>query len=192
MRVVPTAIAAKLPRAAELIADRGLDQTKIEEVAEVTGIPKATLYYYFTGKEEILVFLLRDLLNGVADTVAIAIESDGVAAERLGRVIRAQLAAMAEQPAVWRALAADLGRAARLPELAEALATAYYQPVERLLAEGAADGSLRAVDNAGAASMAIFGAATWAGLQNLLNDPPLDVDRLAGLVTALVLHGVSS
>ena len=36
-------------------------------VAEVTGIPKATLYYYFTGKEEILVFLLRDLLNGVAD-----------------------------------------------------------------------------------------------------------------------------
>jgi hypothetical protein len=115
-----------------------------------------------------------------------------VAAERLGRVIQAQLAGMAEQPAVWRALAADLGRAARLPELAEALSTAYYQPVERLLAEGAADGSLRAVDNAGAASMAIFGAATWAGLQNLLDHAPLDVDRLAGLVTSFVLHGVSS
>jgi AcrR family transcriptional regulator len=189
--MVPTAIAAKLPRAAELIADRGLDQTKIEELAEVTGIPKATLYYYFTGKEEILVFLLRDLLTGVADTVAIAIESDGSAAQRLTRVVRAQLAVMAEQPAVWRALAADFGRAYRLPELAEALATAYYEPVERLLAEGAADGSLRGIDNAGAVSMAIFGAATWAGLQNLLTEESLDVDQLAGLVTSFILHGVS-
>ena len=91
MRTVPTSIAAKLPRAAELIAERGLDQTKIEELAEVTGIPKATLYYYFAGKEEILVFLLRDLLTQVADAVAIGAESEGTAAERLAMVVRAQL-----------------------------------------------------------------------------------------------------
>src|SRR4030088_3159258 len=130
MRMVPTAIAAKLPRAAELIADRGLDQTKIEELAEVTGIPKATLYYYFAGKEEILVFLLRDLLTGVADSVAIAIESEGSAAERLGMVVAPQLGVRPEQPAVWLALAADLGRATRLPELAEALSAACHLPLE--------------------------------------------------------------
>ncbi|HET9733531.1 MAG TPA: TetR/AcrR family transcriptional regulator [Acidimicrobiales bacterium] len=192
MRTVPTSIAAKLPRAAELIAERGLDQTKIEELAEVTGIPKATLYYYFTGKEEILVFLLRDLLTQVADAVAIGAESEGSAAERLAVVVRAQLEVMADQPAVWRALIADLGRAARMPELAAALVSAYYAPLERLLTEGAADGSLRAVEDPAATSMAIFGAATVAGLHHLLAGEPLDAERMASQVIAFVLRGVSA
>jgi AcrR family transcriptional regulator len=192
MRTVPTAIAAKLPRAAELIAERGLDQTKIEDLADATGIPKATLYYYFAGKEEILVFLLRDLLTGVADSVAIAIESEGSAAERLGMVVAAQLGVMAEQPAVWLALAADLGRATRLPELAEALSAACHLPLERLLQEGAADASLRKVEDTAATSMAIFGAIAWAGVQHLVGGQPMDHRRLATQLTAFVLRGVSS
>jgi len=45
MRKLPSKLASKLYGAAELIADRGLDATKIEDIAEATGIPKATLYY---------------------------------------------------------------------------------------------------------------------------------------------------
>lgn len=192
MRPVPSSIAAKLAKAAALIAERGLGETKIEELAEATGIPKATLYYYFTGKEEILVFLLRDLLAQVADAVAIGAESDGSAAQRLARVVRAQLYVMADAPAVWRALVADLGRAARMPELAEALVSAYYAPVEKLLIEGAADGSLRAVEDPAATSMAIFGAATVAGLHHLMAGEALDAERLAAEITGFVLHGVSA
>lgn len=191
MRAVPSVIAAKLPKAADLIAERGLDQTKIEELAEATGIPKATLYYYFTGKEEILVFLLRDMLAQVADAVSIAVESEGTARDRLSSVVRAQLDQMAEQPSVWRALVADLGRAGRMPEIAEGLVNAYYAPVQRLLEEGAADGSLRAVDDPGATSMAIFGAATVTALHHLMAGEPLDPEELARQVTAFVLGGVS-
>jgi len=190
MRPVPSSIAAKLPKAADLIAERGLDQTKIEELAEVTGIPKATLYYYFSGKEEILVFLLRDLLTQVADAVAIASDTDGTAAERLVAVVRAQLQVMAEQPGACRALLADLGRAGRLPEIAEGVLNAYYLPVQRLLEEGAGDGSLRAVDDPGATSLAIFGAALVAALHYVIAGQPMDVDHVAGQVTAFILHGV--
>ena len=65
MRELPVQLATKLYGAAELIADQGLDNTKIDDIAEASGVPKATLYYYFTGKEEILAFLLKDLLTAI-------------------------------------------------------------------------------------------------------------------------------
>lgn len=191
VRVVPTAIAAKLPKAADLIAERGLDQTKIEELAEVTGIPKATLYYYFSGKEEILVFLLRDLLTQVAGAVAIALESDGSGRDRLSAVVHAQFEVMADQPSVWRALIADLGRAGRMPEIAAMVADAYYTPLQQLLEEGAADGSLRAVEDATATAMAVFGAVTVVGLHYLMSGEALDPDALTRRISELILRGIA-
>lgn len=51
MRRIPRQIAERLPAAADLFADKGLNDSKIEDVAAATGVPKATLYYYFAGKE---------------------------------------------------------------------------------------------------------------------------------------------
>lgn len=190
MRTVPSQIAARLPAAAELFAERGLDNTKIEDVAAETGIPKATLYYYFSGKEEILAFLLNDTLLRVADEVAIAVQTDNNAAVRLGDVIRAQLRVMAEQPAVCRALVGDLGRAGRMPAIADMIHSAYYQPVEALLLEGAADGTLLKQSDPKAVAMAIFGAVTISALSYLVTNQPLDETRVARSVTDLILDGL--
>jgi TetR/AcrR family transcriptional regulator len=191
MRAVPTQIAVKLPAAAELFAERGLDNTKIEDVAAATGVAKATLYYYFSGKEEILAFLLQDVLTQIADEVAIAVQApDRTAAERLAAVIRAQLSVMAAQPAVGRALIGDLGRAGRIPEIATAIRDAYYGPIEGLLAEGARDGSLAPQDDPVAAAAALLGAVTISGLTHLVADSPLDPDAVAAAVLRVVFTGL--
>lgn len=189
MRPVPGQIAGRLPAAAELFADRGVDQTKIEDVATATGVPKATLYYYFAGKEEILAFLFQDTLRHMADEVAIAVDSEGTAAERLVRVVKAQLAVMAEQSAVCRALTGELGRAGRMPAIAEAIREAYHSPVARLLTEGAADGSLTSIADPDAAALVIFGAVTVTGLSKLLSGESL-ADDAAGAVVAVLLDGL--
>ena len=190
MRPVPGQIAGKLSAAAELFADRGVDQTKIEDVAAATGVPKATLYYYFAGKEEILAFLFQDTLRHIADEVAIAVESEGTAAERLRRVVTAQLTVMAEQPAVCRALTGELGRAGRMPAIAAAIRDAYHAPVAQLLAEGAADGSLAEVADADAAALVLFGAVTVTGLSKLLSEETMAVDDAANAVIAVLLDGL--
>jgi AcrR family transcriptional regulator len=192
MRPVPTQLAAKLYRAGELIADQGLDNTKIEEIAEVTGVPKATLYYYFTGKEEILAFLLHDFLSLVAGDVAVAASAPGSGAARLRAVIDAQLRLMFEHPAVCRALIGDLGRAGRLPEIAAAINEAFYAPLDRLLAEGAADGSLRQVEDTVGAAATVFGAVTMAGLGIIETAPTNDVDHVIELVQHILLTGLSA
>ena len=47
LRTLPDGMREKVLVAAELFAEFGLDATKMEDVAAATGVPKATLYYYF-------------------------------------------------------------------------------------------------------------------------------------------------
>ena len=63
MRKIPRQISERLSAAADLFAEKGLNDSKIEDVAAVTGVPKATLYYYFPGKEHILAHLLSRTLR---------------------------------------------------------------------------------------------------------------------------------
>ena len=196
MRQVPAKLATKLYGAAELIADRGLADAKIDEIADAAGIPKATLYYYFSGKDEILAFLLADVLELIAGEVGTAVASSGSARDRLGLAVEAQLRVMLENPAVCRALVGDLGRATRLPALAEALRTAFHEPLERLLADGVRDGTLRPVDHPGAVALSIFGAITVAGLSVAVegpsSDPATDAALTAAAICDLLLAGLAT
>lgn len=190
MRKIPAQISERLPAAAELFAERGLNDTKIEDVAATTGIAKATLYYYFAGKEEILAFLLEDVLQHVADEVTAIVEADGTAAQRLHAVISAQLRVMAQRPAVCRALIGELGRAARMPVIADMISTAYFEPVETLLRAGAADGSLVALDKPRAVASALFGAVTISALTYLITDGALNEDLIARTIHDVVFTGI--
>jgi TetR/AcrR family transcriptional regulator len=176
--------------AADLFADRGLDASKMEDVASVTGIPKATLYYYFTGKEEILSFLFQTVLRAVHEAVTTAAAARGVAAERLHQVITAHLRVFAEYPTASRALQFDLGRAARLPEIAASVEISFIGPVTELLREGALDHSLRSVAQPRLVAVALLGAVTTVGLNGMTPEHPGSVEELADLLSDLVLEGL--
>jgi AcrR family transcriptional regulator len=182
----------KVLTAAELFAEQGLDATKMEDIAAATGVPKATLYYYFEGKEEILTFLFSEILDEVGAAVAKAIDGGGSAAERLTAAIVAHLRVFERFPMASRALQFDLGRAARVPEIAERTDAAFVQPICALLVDGAADGSLRAVDHPRLVATAILGAVTTTGINALTIRPRRSVKRVAATVVDLVLAGVAA
>ena len=190
MRAIPDSIAESLERAAAVFADRGFDQTRIEDLAEATGVPRATLYYYFAGKEDILAWLLRRMLAEMAEAVAGAAAQPGTARHRLEAVVRAKIDVMARHPATCRALMADLGRAGRIPETAAAIQAAFHHPVRRLLAEGEADGSLRPVGDPETTVAAIYGAVTIAAAHYLFADNRLDPQRVAAELFPLLFKGL--
>ena len=196
MRKLPAKLASQLYGAAELIAERGLDGTKIDDIAEATGIPKATIYYHLDGKNAVLEFLLSDLLDMIAGAVGVAVSSAEDARTRLEAAVVAQLGVMLEHPFLCRALVGDLGRATRLPELALALRAAFYEPIEQLLADGVADGSLRQVPNPGAVALSVFGAITVAGLTAAVegpsDDPSADAVRLSASISELIFDGLAT
>lgn len=196
MRKLPAKLASQLYGAAELIAERGLDGTKIEDIAEATGIPKATIYYHLDGKNAVLEFLLGDLLDLIAGAVGVAVASAEDARTRLEAAVAAQLGVMLEHPFLCRALVGDLGRATRLPELAVALRAAFYEPIEQLLADGVSDGSLRQVGDPSVVALSVFGAITVTGLSAAVEGPTeapsADAARLSAAICELLLEGLAT
>lgn len=196
VRKVPAQIASQLHRALPLVAEQGLDQTKIDEIAEVTGVPKATLYYYFSSKEEILAYLFEDLLTAIADQAVIAMGTEGTARDRVEHVVSTQIRLLTENRALGAALIGDLGRVSRTPALLEVLAAAFYNPVQDLVVEGVRDGSLRELENPFLGSMSIFGSVIMSVLVSVMSplsstSDDIEVpDDLAGDLLDVVMKGL--
>jgi AcrR family transcriptional regulator len=187
---VPESIAERLSSAAAVFAERGFDRARIDDVAEATGVPRATLYYYFAGKEDLLAWLLRRMLDAVAEGVSEAASGPGDARARLEAVMRTQLEIMADHPAACLALAANFGRAGRIPEIALTVQASFHIPVRKLLAEGAAEGSLREVGDPESLASAVYGAVILPGLHYLVLQGQLDAEAVAAQVCSLVFSGL--
>ena len=193
MRQISERLREKMRAASPIFAARGFDATTVDALSDATGVPVSTLYYNFEGKEEILAFLLQDWLERTSTSVDVAISSEGTARHRLGEVISAQLAAMAEDPATCQVLLAELGRIDRLPRIAEAVQDAFHRPVAKLLVDGAAEGELRDVDIEHATSV-LYGAVIITGLHHIIDAsgavPAFDAPQVSAAVIDLVLNGL--
>jgi TetR/AcrR family transcriptional regulator len=81
---------AILRRSAKLFAQNGYDRTSMAEVAAATGVSKALLYHYYTGKETLLADILRAHLQDLVDAVG-AVQSNVAPRNRLRALIGALL-----------------------------------------------------------------------------------------------------
>lgn len=85
-----------LDTAARLLRSGGYHQTTLREIAEAVGIRKASLYYHFASKEEIVEAVVNDGVRFVHQAVAAALaETEGAAPrDRLEAAIGAHLTAL--------------------------------------------------------------------------------------------------
>src|SRR3990172_12780555 len=74
---------ATLDAAAALVAERGLASVTMSEIAEKTGIGRATLYKYFPDVEAILVAWHERQISGHLEYLAEIRDQTGTASERL-------------------------------------------------------------------------------------------------------------
>lgn len=189
MREVPIALADKLAAAADSYAS-SFDDVRMDDIARASGIPRATLYYYFSGKEDLLAFLLGSMLADLRVSVAGAAQSDGDTRARLDAVVRAQLRHLGANPAIGQLLLANLGKAGKLPDIAAGVNDGFHAPVRAILADGVRDGILIELD-VDIASTALFGAVTIVGFRSLLTDGRIDVDRVADALFPLFWSGMA-
>ena len=96
MRELTDNIADALPKAAAVFAERGLDGTRMDDIVEATGVPRPTLYYHFSSKEEILAWLLQRLLRDLSIEIGGIVDRDEPARDRLRSIIAAYLQLFAD------------------------------------------------------------------------------------------------
>jgi len=187
VKVPPPELAERLWAVGDKILAPGTDM-KIDELAALAGVPRATLYYYFSGKDDVFAFLLAQKLERGTAAVSEAVSQSGDAVTRLRAVLTAMLRTLAENPELcMRLLGAviDQGNGGHL--MAEIERT-LMAPVRDLLTEARDDGDLIVLDTADT-TLAMMGAISIVAMVRTANDS-FDPDAVAETLIPLFLNGL--
>lgn len=83
---------------AKLFAEKGYERTSLQEVADLLGVTKPALYYYYSSKEqllfEIMSFVMERVLSDISEVAASALPPD----EKLREYVRRYVGFFAAHP----------------------------------------------------------------------------------------------
>lgn len=92
-----------LEAAEEVFARRGYEGARLDQIAERVGVHRASIFYYFEGKEDLYEQVLAQLFDSLSETIFKAADaSEGEAAIEVG--ISAFVTFLAERPSAARIL----------------------------------------------------------------------------------------
>ena len=190
MKQPPDDLVEKLIEASNQFGGTGLD-ISMDDVAQAADVPRATLYYYFSGRDDLVNFYLTHKLESVSTAMQKASASEGTVVDRLGAVIRSVLGAMAAQPALCTELPEALRRARNsFSEVALKADTVMRQPIRDLLIEGRANGELN-VPDLDLTIDALNGAVAQVAMIRLQMHGELDADAVADELIPLLMEGLA-
>ena len=189
MKKLPDDLATKLLDAShQLPAGSGFD-VSVDEVAQLADIPRATLYYYFSGKDDLVEFYMNDLMDRTRAAIQKAAASEGSAAERLASVMTAVIGAFAEYPKMCLELPGAIKDAEDHAALMANMDRSVMAPFREVLIEGRATGELSLTDVEVAAD-AIMGALHLVSMKSLIVNGTLDAQETADLVVPQLINGL--
>jgi TetR/AcrR family transcriptional regulator len=155
MKTPPADLAERLLDASEQVLF-GDPAPRLEDVARLVGASRATLYYYFSGRDDLLTFLLAAHARRGAETVRNAIDPDDPPDQRLRTMVAAMVEYLGHHPGMCAGLLAALGATGRMSEVLQTNDTWIAAPLRELLAAGREIGVF-AIDDVADATNALLG-----------------------------------
>jgi AcrR family transcriptional regulator len=184
--------------ALKLVNERGYRGVRLEDIAADAGVCKATVYHYFSGKDDLLTRTIEErVAERNADIEQRMASAGGPASARLRLFLRTLWEfSLTAKAGVWqRLLTSEI--VSEAPDVFEAWGRGLVQRwrrVQRLIEEGQRDGEFRSdVDAAVAARMVVSGLAHQAlfhvhfGLHRL---DPCAVDRIFDAALDQLFHSL--
>jgi AcrR family transcriptional regulator len=93
-----------LDEAAKVFANKGLANTKINDLAEAAGISQGLLYRYFTDKDDIFIALLEKPVTGAIEWTKASLKYAGTPLEKLRWLTEQFIQGMSEKPVYFQIL----------------------------------------------------------------------------------------
>ena len=191
MKWPPENLAQKLLEATDRLPEKGGFDISIDDMAKLLDVPRATLYYYFSGKDDLVEFYMNDKLERTAEAIEKAAAGGGGPSERLERVLRAILDSLAKYPR----MCVELPAAAKgLDSFQSVMGNAerwVLAPLREILIEGRATGAFDVPDPA-VTSVAMMGALVQVGMFQVISKGAIDADATAAALLPQILKGVSA
>lgn len=185
----PAEHAEVVEAARRVFAERGYGGATIERIADEAGISRVTLHRRGTTKDGLLAELVARATESYRDAMWPVLTASGSGAERLAVALRTLCASAEENMAMLVALRSQTDAVFHRPGEEEALTrTVFAEPLEKVLRDGAADGSLREVDALETATV-LFNLVGWTYI-HLRTGHGWSPARAAAATLDPVLHGL--
>ncbi len=188
MKKLPEDLAQKLLDASNQLSGTNFD-VGIDDIAQMAGVPRATLYYYFSGKDDLIGFFLSDKLNRASVAVQKAIASEGSVVERLERTLISVMQAMAEHPTLCTEMPGAIKEAGKYEDVVNGADRLMLAPLRELLIEGKAAGEL-VIPDVNTAAIALMGAVNMVALFQLVQTGTIDVDKTNEALIPQLIDGL--
>ncbi|MBC7266563.1 MAG: TetR/AcrR family transcriptional regulator [Coriobacteriia bacterium] len=178
--------------ALELIADKGVSATTVDEIVERAGVAKGTVYYHFSGgKTELIEALIASELTPLAERLRQIAAEEASPAKRIAELVRAELAWIRDNRDFAKMLVTELWREERawrdsLVLLRKSI-LGYFRDA---IAEGVAAGAFRADLDPDFAASALFGMTVTVALDWLVFYPERPLEFVAGQIDSLASAAV--
>ena len=182
---------ADIVRAARLVFERhGYSGATVERIAAQAGVSRVTLHRRGLTKDALLGELVATATEDYVRAMWPALTGHGSGAERLAEALKALCAASEEHMALLVALRAQADAVFHRDDDEEEAMTrsVFTDPLEKLLREGIADGSLREVDPLETATV-LFNLVGWTYI-HLRTGHGWKPQRAERAVLDPVLHGL--
>jgi TetR/AcrR family transcriptional regulator len=172
MKTPPDHLAARLYDASAQIL-RLDSEVKLDEVATTVGVPRATLYYYFSGRDDLTAYLLTRHLEAGNEVFAPVLSGESDAGDTLRALLQAMIGFLAEHPGVCGGLLSAMGPGIGMQEVMTANDRVIAAPLRDLLSHGRESGEFTFDDAADTANL-LLGAMLIAILGRAVEGRSLD------------------
>lgn len=189
MKKLPQDIREKLVKAVDELPHGSGLEVSIDDVAKITGVPRATLYYYFSGKDDLTQFFLNDLMDRTRTVIERASATEGTTQERLIAIMRALVGAFAEFPRMCLEMPSALKATDDHAEFLGNIDRTVMGPLRDALQQGVESGELE-VSDVEVAAHALTGALHQVSIMRLVLTGTLDADEVSDLVVPQLMRGL--
>lgn len=172
--------------ATQMLGERGFGSTSVDDIAEMAGVAKGTVYYHFRSKAELVDALIAEGLTPLAVRMRDAVDETTGVHESLQTLVRTELAFIRDNRQFAKLLVRELWQTDRawretIVLIRERIVTVIREQVER----GIASGELRDDLDAHFAASSLFALTAVAALDWLALEPERSLEDVATQIERL-------
>jgi TetR/AcrR family fatty acid metabolism transcriptional regulator len=178
-----------------VFAEKGYRAARISDIARGAGVADGTIYLYFRNKEDLLLTIFEEKMDGILQGLREAVANVNDPAERMRAFARFHFEQMRLQPALAQVLQVELRQSTRfVREYRPERLWQYLGVFNDIVAEGQATGAFRGDIDAFLVKWAFFGALDELSIQWVVarKRDRFNLEKAAEQVVDVFLHGMGA
>lgn len=178
-----------------VFAEKGYRSARISDIARRAGVADGTIYLYFRNKEDLLLTIFEEKMDGILTGLRAAVDGIDSPADRMRAFARFHFEQMRLQPALAQVLQVELRQSTRfVREYRPERLWEYLGVFETILRDGKAVGEFRADVDPFLVKWAFFGALDELSIQWVVarKRDRFNLEKAAEQVVDVFLRGMGS